>query len=73
MLLLSIRKSYFLGEKKNWGTEESVFNSILVTRSYQHLRKVFQEYERLSGKDLEESIKSEFSGNVKDGLLAIGK
>lgn len=56
-----------------WGTEESEFNAILVTRSYQQLRQTFAEYERLAGKDIEESIKKEFSGNVEKGLLGIGK
>nr|CAI5817781.1 unnamed protein product [Callosobruchus analis] len=58
------------GESK-WGTEESVFNKILITRSYQQLRATFAEYERLTGKDIEESIKKEFSGDIQKGLLGI--
>nr|CAI5817780.1 unnamed protein product [Callosobruchus analis] len=60
------------GESK-WGTEESVFNKILITRSYQQLRATFAEYERLTGKDIEESIKKEFSGDIQKGLLGIAK
>ncbi len=55
-----------------WGTDESVFNSILVSRSYLHLRKVFVEYEGLVGHDLEKTIEKEFSGDIQKALLALG-
>ncbi|KAF5271390.1 hypothetical protein FQA39_LY08188 [Lamprigera yunnana] len=66
-------ESLFKSGESKWGTEESEFNMILVTRSYQQLRQVFAEYERLSGKDIEEAIKKEFSGYVEKGLLEIVK
>lgn len=34
---------------------------------------MFDEYKRISQKDIEQSIKSETSGSFEDALLAIGK
>uniref|UniRef100_A0A0L8IGS8 Annexin n=1 Tax=Octopus bimaculoides TaxID=37653 RepID=A0A0L8IGS8_OCTBM len=61
---------YKAGEKK-WGTDESRFNAILCSRNYSQLRATFQEYILLSQKDIEDVIKSEMSGDLKNSMLAI--
>ncbi|KAH0817199.1 hypothetical protein GEV33_005592 [Tenebrio molitor] len=64
-------QTLYNAEEKIWGTDESVFNVILCQRNYAQLELVFQEYKRISGHDLEEGIKSEFSGNIQEGLLSV--
>ena len=48
------------------------FNQVLCQRSFAHLRAVFDEYGKISKKTVEDAIKSEFSGDIKDGLLTVG-
>uniref|UniRef100_A0A672IFJ9 Annexin n=1 Tax=Salarias fasciatus TaxID=181472 RepID=A0A672IFJ9_SALFA len=50
---------------------EMKFMSILCTRSFPHLRKVFQEFVKCSNKDIEQIIKKEMSGDVKNAFYAI--
>ncbi|XP_015426953.1 PREDICTED: annexin A4 [Myotis davidii] len=63
---------YEAGEKK-WGTDEVKFLTVLCSRNRNHLLHVFDEYKRISQKDIEQSIKSETSGSFEDALLAIVK
>ena len=60
------------GELK-FGTDEEEFNLVLATRSFAHLRAMFEEYKKLANKDLSESVSSEMSGNFKSGLKTIIK
>uniref|UniRef100_A0A8C9YCT6 Annexin n=1 Tax=Sander lucioperca TaxID=283035 RepID=A0A8C9YCT6_SANLU len=66
------QKLYAAGENKV-GTDESQFNAILCARSKPHLRAVFQEYQQMSGRDIEKSICREMSGNVESGMVAVVK
>lgn len=55
------------------GTDESMFLSIVGSKSVHHLRQVFTEYMKISGYQIEESISSETSGNLRSALLAVVK
>uniref|UniRef100_A0A8C5GEW4 Annexin n=1 Tax=Gouania willdenowi TaxID=441366 RepID=A0A8C5GEW4_GOUWI len=63
---------YAAGEGK-WGTDEETFITIFGNRSFEHLRAVFVAYKKLSGFEIEDSIKGETTGNLEDLLLAIVK
>jgi len=55
------------------GTDESRFNVIMASQSFDQLSCVFDQYDQISEKSIEEAIESEFSGDIKEGLLAIVK
>ena len=57
--------------EKHRGTDEIKFNAVLCQRSFEHIRMVNEEYSKISKHSLEDTIKSEMFGELKDGLLAI--
>ncbi|XP_060803296.1 annexin B10 isoform X4 [Amyelois transitella] len=61
---------YDAGEAK-WGTDEEVFNKILAHESFAQLRQIFEEYKNISGRTIEQAIKAEIDGELKDALSAI--
>ncbi|XP_029940052.1 annexin A4 [Salarias fasciatus] len=66
------KEIYEAGEAR-WGTDEVKFLTVLCVRNRHHLLRVFDEYQKISGKDIEESIKREMSGSLEDVFLAIVK
>lgn len=65
-----VQDLYAAGEEQ-WGTDEAKFIMILGNRSYPHLRKVFDEYEKAYETTIEDSIKSELSGDFERLMLAV--
>ena len=66
----------FISGEGTFGTDESAFMSILMTRSNLHLRAVFEAYEGMreseDDKTLLGAIQSEFTGNEEKLLCTIG-
>ena len=63
---------YAAGEQK-LGTDESKFNYILCSQSFGQLNLVFEAYQRIAGKSLENSVSSEMSGYIEKGILSISE
>ncbi|KPP64888.1 annexin A6-like [Scleropages formosus] len=70
MLVVLLQELYAAGEEQ-WGTDEATFIMILGNRSVTHLQMVFDEYEKIAEKSLEDSIKSELSGDFERLMLAV--
>ncbi|XP_077486462.1 annexin A4-like [Amblyomma americanum] len=58
---------------QRWGTDESVFQQILASQSYEQLLLVFREYNGLTNHTIIEAITREMSGDLRKGFLAIVK
>lgn len=63
---------YNAGEGK-LGTDEEIFNKILAHENFNQLRRMFEEYKEVSGNTIEQAIKHELDGELKDAMLAIGE
>ncbi|KAM4877511.1 annexin A1 [Thomomys bottae] len=66
------RALYEAGERRK-GTDVNVFNTILTTRSYPHLRRVFQKYTKYSQHDMNKALDLELKGDIERCLTAIVK
>ncbi|XP_037046646.1 annexin B10-like [Bradysia coprophila] len=61
---------YAAGEAK-LGTDEKVFNRIMAHSSFEHLKLVFEEYKKISGQTIEQAVKHEMGGELKDAMMAL--
>ncbi|XP_034544237.1 annexin A5b [Notolabrus celidotus] len=71
--ITSDAEALFKAGEEKFGTDEQSFVTILGNRSAEHLREVFNVYMKISGYEMEESIKRETSGGLRDLLLAVVK
>ncbi|XP_033231058.1 annexin B10 isoform X1 [Belonocnema kinseyi] len=61
---------YNAGEGK-LGTDEEIFNKILAHECFGQLRLIFEAYKEVSGRTIEQALRDEVSGELKDAMLAI--
>ncbi|KAM5313969.1 annexin A13 isoform 2-T2 [Glossophaga mutica] len=61
---------YDAGEGR-WGTDELAFNEVLAKRSYKQLRATFEAYQIFIGRDIEEAIEAETSGDLQKAYLTL--
>lgn len=54
------------------GTDEEVFNRILAHESFDQLRLIFEEYKNVSGRTIQQAIRDELSGELKEAIGTIG-
>ncbi|MEE6459378.1 hypothetical protein FKM82_000614 [Ascaphus truei] len=66
------RALYDAGEKRK-GTDVTVLITILTTRSFPHLQKVFQRYTKYSKHDMNKALDLELKGDIESCLTAIVK
>ncbi|XP_060249664.1 annexin A13 isoform X4 [Ovis aries] len=64
------KELYDAGEGR-WGTDELAFNELLAKRSHKQLRATFEAYQTLIGKDIEEAIEAETSGDLQKAYLTL--
>jgi len=55
------------------GTDEDTFVEILSKAGQRQAYYIFEEYKKISGKSIDQALKSEMSGDLLNGLLAIVK
>uniref|UniRef100_A0A8D0HB13 Annexin n=1 Tax=Sphenodon punctatus TaxID=8508 RepID=A0A8D0HB13_SPHPU len=66
------RALYEAGERRK-GTDISVFVTILTTRSFPHLRRVFQKYSKYSKHDMNKVLDLELKGDIENCLTVLVK
>lgn len=72
-LVLQDAQDLHAAGEKILGTDEMKFITILCTRSATHLMRVFEEYEKIANKSIEDSIKSETHGSLEEAMLTVVK
>jgi annexin A7/11 len=64
------RLLYKEGEGKK-GVNDAAFNQVMANENFSQLHLIFDEYQKITGHSIEQALQHEFSGDNKDGFLAV--
>lgn len=70
-LAFSDAKAWYEAGERRKRTDENVFNTILTTRSYPHLCRVFQKYTKYSHHDMNKVLELEMKDGAKNCFTAL--
>lgn len=57
----------------NFGMNEEAFGAILATENFDQLRRIFDEYQKLSKQTMHQGIRYSMGAGIAQPMLAIGK
>lgn len=66
-------KALFDAGEAKWGTDEETFYRTIAHASFAQLRLIFEEYKKVSGMTIEQSLRHELSGDFLEAMLTIGE
>uniref|UniRef100_A0A182PQR0 Annexin n=1 Tax=Anopheles epiroticus TaxID=199890 RepID=A0A182PQR0_9DIPT len=66
-------KPLYAAGKGKLGTDESVFYKIMAHASFSQIEYVFEEYQKMTERTIEQALKAELNGDFYDALSAIVK
>nr|AIA08665.1 annexin [Heterodera avenae]AIA08666.1 annexin [Heterodera avenae] len=67
---LTARALFKEGEVES-GVNDVLFNQVLANENFIQLHLIFEEYQKISGHPIEQAIHQNFSGETRDGYLAV--
>jgi hypothetical protein len=57
----------------NWHEDSTRLNQVLSLRSFPHIRRVFTELTRKTGKEVKDLAEEQYSSGTEDGYVACGQ
>lgn len=57
----------------NFGMSEEAFSALLATENFDQLRRIFDEYQKLSKQTMHQGIRYSMGSEIAQPMLAIGK